>query len=85
MNTPSEIFVATVAEGLRARLLAATKVCRGRFGGFVGHGFEACALVRTIAKRLLLGKPTGTPKVSLTRYDIDLIRLLLRDGRYRKL
>jgi hypothetical protein len=85
MNTPSEIFVAAVAEGLRARLLAATKVCRGRFGGFVGHGLEACALVRTIAKWLLLGKPTGTPKVSLTRYDIDLIRLLLRDGRYRKL
>ena len=77
----SEGLVGAVAQGALLRMLAGAEVDRAVSLGLVGNGRERRTLVGAVAERLVLAVSAGAPVVSLTGFDEDGDRRLLRDVR----
>jgi hypothetical protein len=63
--------MATVTQRLVCRGLASAEVHILAFGGTVFHWGKAAALMRTIAKRLILALAAGTPPVVFPLLNLD--------------
>src|SRR4029077_7160877 len=64
-------FVGAVTQRRILALLAAAEPDGLVAIGFIGFGRQACSLVGSVAERLILAAPAGTPEIGLARLDID--------------